>query len=582
MDTMETTITRIARLFGPSPVIGAGWEKGARISVFTFAAAVIVLLVEGFSSTASNAGSAGLEDPDNWPQYHRTHDAWRFSPLTQINRDNVKRLKVAWIHQPGDITHGIQATPLAIDGVVYYISAFNVVHALDGATGKAIWQYKPKLDAAVTQLVFPAWSRGVAIAHGRVYLGTLDGRGIALDQKTGQEIWAVQLTRFKGCHGCNFTSPPVVAGDVLTFGGTGGELAQSGDIYGVDAQTGKLLWTFATIKDDPASWPGESGKHGGGSAWMSGTYDPATNTVYYGTGNAAPWGGEDREGDNLYTASVLALDPKSGALKWYRQEIPHDVWDYDSAYEVLQIPVAGKDYLVHMSKGGFVFVMEKNGGTLHNVWRYSNHINWVDSIDPKTGELQGRHEHKLGEEMIQCPSATGGRGWNSGAYSPVTGLWYNSGLEACASWTPIRLDPSKLGLSQGYNGIQNVKRVPPPGDRASARLDARDPITGETKWSVDYPFPGYGGVLATAGGLVFNGDSEGVVRAHDADSGKELWSFRTGSGIRGGIISYGVNGKQYVLVPSGWGSYASIFAQAWFPELKKVNGGAALIAFTVE
>jgi alcohol dehydrogenase (cytochrome c) len=528
------------------------------------------------------ATQAGVQDPDNWPQYHRTHDAWRYSPLSQVNRANIRKLHVAWIHQPGDITHGIQATPLVIDGVAYYISAFNKVHALDAATGKELWQYKTKLDAAVAQLVFPAWSRGVAIAHGKVYFGTLDGRAIALDQKSGQEVWSTQLTLFKGCHGCNFTSPPVVAGDVLTFGPTGGDLAQSGDIYGLNAHTGELLWKFGTIKDDAKSWPGDSGKHGGGGAWLPGTYDPESDTVYYGTGNAAPWAGEDREGDNLYTASILALDPKTGTLKWYRQEIPHDTWDYDSAYEVLQIQRGGKELLVHLNKGGFVYVMAKNDGRLENVWKFSKHVNWVQSIDAKTGQLIGRNDHVLDQELLQCPSATGGRGWNAGAYSPQTGLWYNNGLEACAIWTTFRQDPAKLGLSQSFSSTKNTKRVPPPGEPPSARLDARDPITGEVRWSVNYESPGYGGVLATGGGLVFNGDSEGVVRAHDAETGKELWSFRTGSGIRGGIISYAVNGKQYILVPSGWGSYASIFALQWFPQLAKVNGGAALIAFTLD
>jgi alcohol dehydrogenase (cytochrome c) len=543
---------------------------------------VVTLGLLAPSSDVSLAGPAGLQDPDNWPQYHRTHDAWRFSPLSQINEGNVRKLHVAWIHQPGDITHGIQATPLAIDGIIYYVSAFNKVHTLDAATGREIWQYKPNLDSAVTQLVFPAWSRGVAVAHGKVFLGTLDGRAIALDQKSGQEVWTTQLTAFKGCQGCNFTSPPVVAGDVLTFGSTGGDLVQSGDIYGVDAQSGQVRWKFRTIKDDPQSWPGDSGKHGGGGAWFPGTYDPESETVYYGTGNAAPWAGEDREGDNLYTASVIALDPKTGTLKWYRQEVPHDTWDFDSAYEVLQVNRDGKDLLVHLNKGGFVSVMEKDGGRLQTVWKFSKNVNWVQNIDPRTGELIGRHDHVMDKDMLQCPSATGGRGWNSGAYSPVTGLWYNNGLEACASWTVFRQDPSKLGLSQSFTSVKDVKRVPPPGEPVSARLDARDPITGEVKWSVPYEYPGYGGVLATAGGLVFNGDSEGIVRAHEAETGKELWSFRTGSGIRGGIISYAVNGKQYILVPSGWGSYAAIFAPQWFPQLTKVNGGAALIAFTID
>jgi alcohol dehydrogenase (cytochrome c) len=540
----------------------------ARLACSAFAAGVMMV-----SGEPAWTAAPGTENPNDWPQYHRTYNAWRYSPLDQINRDNVKRLKVAWIHQPGDITHGIQATPIALDGIVYYVSAFNTVHAIDGASGRPLWKYKPKLDAAVTQLVFPAWSRGVAVAHGRVYLGTLDGRGVALDQKTGQEIWSVQLTPFKGCQGCNF---------ILAFGATGGDLVSSGKIYGVDARTGKLVWSFDTIKDDPSSWPGDSSKHGGGGAWLPGTYDPTSDSVFYGTGNAAPWAGEDREGDNLYTASVISLDPKTGALKWFRQEVPHDVWDYDSAYEALLIDKDGRDLLVHLNKGGFVFVMDKRDGKLENVWRFSRHINWVDGIDPKTGELIGRHDHRMGEEMTQCPASSGGRQWNPGAYSPKTKLWYVNAFEVCMTWTPTRVDASKLGLAQAYTSIKDVKRVPPPNAAASARFDARDPFTGEVKWSIDYALPAYTGVLATAGDLVFNEDAEGIVRAHDAYSGRELWSFRTGSGARGGIVSYAVDGHQYILVPSGFGGYASLFGPQWFPEMAKVNGGAALIAFRLD
>lgn len=533
-------------------------------------------------SVAVQSAAPGMEDPNDWPQYHRTYNAWRFSPLDQINRENVKRLKVAWIHQPGDITHGIQATPIVIDGIIYYVSAFNTVHAVEGATGRQLWKYKAKLDAAVPQTVFPAWSRGVAVGHGRVYLGTLDGRGVALDQKTGQELWSVQLTPFKGCQGCNFTSPPVIAGDMLTFGATGGDLVSSGKIYGVNAATGGLVWAFDTIKNDPKSWPGDSGTHGGGGAWLPGIYDPTSDSVFYGTGNAAPWAGEDREGDNLYTGSVISLDPKTGTLKWYRQEVPHDTWDYDSAYETLLVNKDGRDLIVHLNKGGFVFVMDKRDGKLENVWRFSRNINWVDDIDPKTGELIGRHDHVMGEAMTQCPASSGGRQWNPGAYSPRTKLWYVNAFEVCMTWTPTRVDAAKLPLAQAYTSIKDVKRVPPPGGSVSARFDARDPFTGEVKWSIDYALPAYAGVLATAGDLVFNEDAEGIVRAHDAGTGKELWSFRTGSGARGGIVSYAVDGRQYVLVPSGFGGYASLFGSQWFPDMAKINGGAALIAFTLE
>jgi alcohol dehydrogenase (cytochrome c) len=382
-----------------------------------------LLLAAG--TALAQAPASGTEDPNNWPLYHRTSNAWRYSPLEQINKTNVGKLKVAWIHQGGDITHGIQETPIVVDGVIYSITANNRVAAIDAKTGRDIWRFEPRLDPLTKKVLFSPYSRGVTVGRGKVFIATVDGRGIAVDQKTGKEVWQAQLTDFANCHGCNFTSPPVLAGDVLTFGSTAGELATAGKIYGVDADSGKKLWEFETIKQDPKSWPGGSGKYGGGGAWMPGTYDAETNTVYYGTGNPGKdFVGADREGDNLYTDSVIALDPKTGKLKWYRQEIPHDVWDYDSAYEALLVKKDGKDLLVHLNKSGFVFVLDKNSGKVENIWRLSETINFAKDIDPKSGQLIGRLELPMGKSTLICPSALGARSWNSGAYNPKTGLWY--------------------------------------------------------------------------------------------------------------------------------------------------------------
>ena len=252
--------------------------------------------------TVALAADPGTEDPNNWPLYNRTANAWRYSPLDQINKDNVSKLSVAWIAHGGNITMGNQQTPIVIDGVIYSITSGNRVAALDGKTGQQIWVYEPRLDPLTKKVLFAPYSRGVAVGHGMVFIGTVDGRGIALDQKTGKEKWQVQLTDFANCHGCNFTSPPVVAGDILTFGSTAGELATQGKIYGVEAATGNKVWEFNTIKEDPKSWPGESGKHGGGGAWMPGNYDAKTDTIFYGTGNPGKdFDATDRKGDNLYT-----------------------------------------------------------------------------------------------------------------------------------------------------------------------------------------------------------------------------------------------------------------------------------------
>jgi alcohol dehydrogenase (cytochrome c) len=358
-----------------------------------------LMLLVGGATAAAQTPAAGSEDPNNWPQYHRTSNAWRYSPLEQINKSNIGKLKVAWIHQGGDITHGIQETPIVVDGVVYSITAQNRVAALDAKTGRDIWHFEPKLDPLTKKVLFSPYSRGVTVGRGKVFIATVDGRGIAVDQKTGKEAWQVQLTDFANCHGCNFTSPPVLAGDVLTFGSTGGELATAGKIYGVEADSGKKLWEFETIKRDPKSWPGESGKYGGGGAWMPGTYDAETNTVFYGTGNPGKdFVGADREGDNLYTDSVVALDAKTGNLKWYRQEIEHDVWDYDAPYESLLFKKDGKDLLVHLNKSGFVFVMDKHNGNLENIWRLSETISFAKDIDLKTEE--DCRPHRSGDGQV--------------------------------------------------------------------------------------------------------------------------------------------------------------------------------------
>jgi alcohol dehydrogenase (cytochrome c) len=466
------------------------------------------------AATIALAESPGTEDPNNWPQYNRTTNAWRFSPLDQINKDNVSKLSVAWIAHGGDITMGIQETPLVIDGVVYSITSGNRVAALDAKTGREFWSYQPKLDPLTKKVLFSPYSRGVAVGDGKVFIGTVDGRGIALDQKTGKEVWQVQLTDFPNCHGCNFTSPPVVAGDMLTFGSTAGELAAQGKIYGVEAKSGKKVWEFNTIKDDPKSWPGTSGKYGGGGAWMPGTYDAETTTVFYGTGNPGKdFINEDRQGDNLYTDSVVALDPKTGQLKWHRQEIKQDVWDYDSPYEVLLFKKDGKDLIVHMNKSGYVFVLNKNDGSIDNIWPISDLKNFVKDIDRKTGELIGRVELPMNQETLICPSTFGGRSWNSGAYNPKNGLWYNNVLDFCGYLKPIAQKDDPKDYGTGHIGASDFGRLAmAPDGRKPGRLDARDPFTGKLKWTHEMDVPGFASVLTTGGGLVFNGDPMGMLR----------------------------------------------------------------------
>ncbi len=547
-----------------------------RVTATTLLACLLMAAVAAAADTAP-----AVPDGD-WPLFNRAPDGWRYSPLNMIDRNTIKRLRVAWIHQPGDITNGLHLTPLAIDGVVYYSGPWNEVFAVDGGTGRTIWRFRPELDPVVEELALTGVSRGVSVAGGRVYLGTLDGRIMALDQRTGKLLWERQVTQPRECH-CSFTSPPQPAGDVVIAGPNGGDVPSRGRIYAFDAATGEPRWEFETLSKDPKSWPGDSAKFGGGSAWMPGTWDPQSGLYFIGTSNAAPdFFGGDRDGDNKYTASLLALEAKTGRLVWHFQEVPNDLYDYDSAYEVLTIERDGRSLLVHLNKNGFVYVYEKLTGKLVNVWPLAENYNFASRIDPKTGEMSDRLVTKAGEEAVLCPAAVGTRSWNPGAYNPQTGLWYTSAMEICNRVKPVREKPEELGLPQLYFGSEGVEMIPPPGKPASVRLDARDPVTGERRWSVPYELPILGAALTTAGGLVFNTGYDGVLHAYDADDGRELWQFPMGSGSRGSVISYTAGGRQYILATSGVSGFIPGMMAAVFPKMRDVPGGGILVAFTID
>lgn len=534
-------------------------------------------------SVSIHTSALSAEVGKDWPEYHGDWMGWAYSPLDQINAGNVKKLKVAWIHQPGEIVQGLEATPIVLDGILYYSGSNNRIFAVDAASGREIWHYYADLKPVAKKSIFGFYNRGVSVGAGKVFVGSSDGRVIALDQKTGKEIWQVQLTNPSECNGCNFTSPPVLAGKVLIAGPTGGDLVQHGHVYGVDPETGKALWTFDILKKGEASWPGESATNGGGSAWLPGQYDAKNNLYYLGLGNPAPdFDAIERRGDNLYTSTIVALRPETGEVVWYHQEVPNDGWDFDSSYESVLLNQGSKELLFHLNKGGFVTVLDRTSGKVENVWQLAKNVNWVKSIDPKSGNLIGRNEPKEGVSEVFCPSALGVRSWNSGAYSPKTNLWYTNSYEICNRVTMGKQDPKKMAFSQPYYNTSAFEIIPPPGQAATAELSAYNPLTGKKAWTVDYESAALSNVLATAGGLVFNGDSRGWLHAYDAASGKELWNFNAGSGLRGGIVSYQANGKQYIVAATGFGSLFPGFASIPWPEFKDVRGGAALIAFTVE
>jgi PQQ-dependent dehydrogenase (methanol/ethanol family) len=414
--------------------------------------------------------------------------------------------------------------------------------------------------------------------------------------KSGKLMWDTKLLDSKKVT-VGFTGAPLLVKDTLIIGAQGGEWPGRGPIFGLDTKTGKKKWEFLTVagtEEAMATWGNDSWRTGGGGGWMPGAYDSETNSVWWGTANPAPlydWSGADwkksgpRPGDNLYTTSVIALDPDTGKLKFYHQELPHDAWDFDSAVgEFVMIDRGGKKLVVHANKSGYVFVYDRSNAKIENVWALVKNINFVKGIDPKTGELIGRRDLVAGKaDTPLCPAIAGGISWNSGAYSPKTGLYYRIGQEWCMELTVEKTTPILEPMAQLNIGAQ-FKLVAPPDGPAMGHLDARDPVSGAKKWEVNYKQPPLASVLATAGNLVFVPDAEGVVHAYNAESGQELWSRNNGMGHNAGIISYMAGGKQYIAVPAGWGSlvsdeYIALYGEP-FKSMSKNTG--ALVVFALK
>jgi PQQ-dependent dehydrogenase (methanol/ethanol family) len=379
------------------------------------AMAVAAILAAGCGSLAADVTSDRLlkadSEPGNWMTYHGNYQSWHYSGLSEINAGNVKGLREAWSHVASRSVRGLQSYPLAVDGVLYYSGSYNQVWALDGATGEVLWAYKQKLNEdLVAKQTHSPYNRGIAIGYGNIYMGTLDGKLAAIDMKTGKLAWETKLVNSEKLT-VGFTGAPLLVKDKIIIGAQGGEWPDRGPIFGVDAKTGRQLWRFYTAGGEPNNgdarntWLNDSWKTGGGGGWMPGGYDPETNTVWWGTANPAPlydWSGADyktkgaRPGDNLYTTSVILLDPDSGRLKGYHQELPHDAWDYDSATgEFVMLERDGKKYTVHPSKSGFVWVYDRSG-KVQNVWRLVKNINFVQDIRPD-GTLVGRRDMTEGK-----------------------------------------------------------------------------------------------------------------------------------------------------------------------------------------
>jgi len=499
-------------------------------------------------------------EPANWMLYRRTYDGQGYSPLDKINASNVKNLVPVWTFSTG-VNEGHEAPPIVNNGIMFVATPQAQVIALDAKSGEEIWRYKRQLPEDLFQL-HPT-SRGVGLWQDKLFLAATDDHLVALDAKTGKVVWDQKVQDYK--KGQYLTLMPLVINGKVIIGGSGGEYGVRGYVAAYDANDGKELWRTFTVPGpgEPGheTWQGDDWKSGGGTAWMTGTYDPALNLVYWGTGNAAPWPGSLHAGDNLYTSSVLALDPDSGKIKSHFQYHQNDSWDWDEVDSPMLIDVekGGKTIksLVHPGRDAYFWVLERAADNIKflSAWPFV-YTNVWKSIDPETGRLTVDPEHKpaLGKRIEFCPSLWGGKDWPSAAYSPKSHLVYVPAQDGfCGGFTGIKepLKPGELWLGTKPEDIGLTVK---PGADHHGELQAWDPATGKKAWQHNFRWQLFASVLATGGDLVFvGGTNDRMFRAFDAKTGNMLWEEKTNSGITGAPIAFEVGGTQYIAVQSGWG-----------------------------
>jgi alcohol dehydrogenase (cytochrome c) len=503
--------------------------------------------------------------PGEWATYGRTYANQRYSPLNQITDQNVKKLKLAWALQLGSLRSN-EATPIMVGDTLYVSSSWGpkTVFAVNAKTGRIKWQYQPELPDDMIQFACcDVDTRGVAYADGKIFVGRLDSHLVALDAGTGKQLWDTVVVDYKG--GAAITSPPIVVRDIVITGYAGGDYGARGALQGYDVNTGKQLWkTWMTAgKDDPNgdTWKGDSAEHGGASTWNVGSYDPKTDTVFWGTSNPAPWndsvrstgGGDPGKFTNLYSASTVALDPATGKMKWWYQNTPGDVWDYDGVNEHILADLKGADgstipATMKADRDGFLFVINRETGKLVSADPYVP-VNWATSYDVAAGKpvidpTKRITESNPGKNV--CPSWIGGKNWQPTSFNPDTGYMYIPANNLCtdAKDIPIQYRRGVFYLGQDFNVF------PGPGGY-TGDLVAWDPVARKPAWDIKLPLPYNGGTMTTAGNLVFFGDITGMFHALNAKTGENLWQVNLGSGIGAGGMSYEVEGKQYIGIVAG-------------------------------
>ncbi len=553
-------------------------------------------------------------EPQNWILHHGNYQGHRFSALKEINADTVKNLKPAFtvalsgFQSGGRYAHGnLEATPIVEDGIMYVPDGWGSVYAIDLTTGKKgtiKWKMDPGTDRAWAGDVTCCGvnNRGVALWKDKVISVSLDGRLFAINKATGEVVWERKIAEPALAE--VLTIAPLVIRDIAIVGIAGGEFGIRGFIEATDLNTGKAAWRTYTIPGtgEPGNETWKDGKdrwkHGGGSVWETATYDPETDTFYQGIGNAGPdWDAEYRPGDNKWAASVIALSPNDGKIKWGFQYTPNDPYDFDeiSEHPIINAKVNGEDrkLVVHAARNGFFYTLDRTNGSFIAGKQYVDQLNWTPGLDPKTGRplnydpAGGFQVYNVGSHGTRaqpngnklCPAHFGGKNWEPTAYSPETGLLYIPSIEGCNFIeTAVQKDMDDQGGSVKWRERFTGGGIKTP-ERLYGSIKAIDPVTGEIKASQRLDYPNVGGALATAGNLVFFGLPDGTFSAYDAKTLKELWNFNVGTGINAPPITYSVNGKQYVAVLVGSRQAPNIIPLS--PELKNTSTASMLFVFAL-
>jgi alcohol dehydrogenase (cytochrome c)/quinohemoprotein ethanol dehydrogenase len=517
-------------------------------------------------------------DRGNWVSHGRTYSEQRYSPLTNITNKNASQLGLAWYYDL-DTNRGQEATPLVIDGVMYFTSAWSKVFALDAVNGKLLWSYDPKVPPELgVNACCDVVNRGLAAWNGKLFLGTIDGRLIALDQATGAPAWEV-LTVDPKLRYTITGAPRVVKGKVI-IGNGGAEMGVRGYVSAYDVATGKMVWRFYTVPGDPSqpfesptlekaakTWNAEWWKlGGGGTVWNSMSYDPELDLLYIGTGNRSPWSQKDRAGgsDSLYTCSIVALKPDTGEYVWHYQEVSPDAWDFDADEDIVlaDLPINGqiRKVLLQAPKNGIFYVLDRATGALISAKPYT-YINWATGVDMSTGRPIENATARYSNANVQpvVPGPLGAHSWQPMAYNPLTRMAYIPVNDVGFAFkSDDNFKPTHLAMDTGIDIVaagmpQDPKIKKAILDTVKGKLVAWDPAQQKQVWAVAQGGPWNGGILTTAGNLVFEGTANGHFEAYRADTGEKVWSFEAQTGVMAGPVTYTVNAEQYVAVLAGWG-----------------------------